>query len=70
MDEGADFNCLFCFCPLYALKRRCDGNYIYNGNGVKDCSRCSWPHRPENYEELIKKLGELVELYGDGHAVI
>ena len=24
-----DFNCLFCYCPLYALGRRCGGNFRY-----------------------------------------
>ena len=22
-----DFNCLFCYCPLYALGRGCGGNF-------------------------------------------
>ena len=33
--EGADpehFNCLFCYCPLYALGSRCGGNYRYLDN--------------------------------------
>ena len=24
-----DFNCLFCYCPLYALGDSCGGNYSY-----------------------------------------
>ena len=24
-----DFNCLFCYCPLYALGDRCGGNFRY-----------------------------------------
>ena len=30
--KGADaenFNCLFCYCPLYALGRKCGGNFRY-----------------------------------------
>ena len=30
--QGADpenFNCLFCYCPLYALGEKCGGNFRY-----------------------------------------
>lgn len=40
---GADpenFNCLFCYCPLYLLGDRCGGNFRYRKNGVKDCTNC------------------------------
>lgn len=57
----ADFNCLFCFCPLYALGEDCGGDYIYTVSGCKDCSGCSFPHRRENYGELMKKAALLVE---------
>ena len=30
-----DFNCLFCYCPLYALGDRCGGNFRYIGDGIK-----------------------------------
>ena len=26
VPEGFDFNCLFCYCPLYALGDKCGGN--------------------------------------------
>lgn len=35
----ADFNCLFCYCPLY-LRETCPGNPKYfetNGKRTKDC---------------------------------
>lgn len=54
-DEIAekDFNCLFCYCPLY-LKEKCPGNPVYfvtaNGEKIKDCSKCTFPHRAANYE--------------------
>ena len=35
-----DFNCLFCYCPLYALGDKCGGNFAYVGDGIKDCSGC------------------------------
>ena len=57
--EGADkdnFNCLFCYCPLYSLGKRCGGEFVYLPNGVKDCSGCLFPHRKENYRTVIEKL--------------
>ena len=35
--EGVDperFNCLFCYCPLYALGPRCGGAFTYTERGV------------------------------------
>ena len=33
-----NFNCLFCYCPLYALGDKCGGNFKYIEGGIKDCS--------------------------------
>ena len=33
-----DFNCLFCYCPLYALGDKCGGNFKWGLGGLKDCS--------------------------------
>lgn len=52
----SDFNCLFCFCPLYCYDN-CGGNYIILPNGCKDCSNCLMPH--QNYNYIIEKLKEL-----------
>lgn len=52
--DDENFNCLFCFCPLYHLEE-CGGNYAYTENGIKDCSGCLIPHRIENYEYIIRK---------------
>ena len=30
-----DFNCLFCYCPLYLLGDECGGNFEYLPNGIK-----------------------------------
>ncbi len=62
---GADresFNCLFCFCPLYALGENCGGSFTYTDNGIKDCSNCLRPHRRENYEAVCEKLRQVAEL--------
>ena len=62
-DDVDDFNCLFCFCPLYCLGDKCGGNFVYLSNGVKDCSNCLVPHKKENYDYIVKKLNEYI--YGD-----
>ena len=62
---GADpenFNCLFCFCPLYPLGDRCGGSFVYTKNGIKDCSNCLKPHRRENYAKIMDKMAEVLEL--------
>jgi Zn-finger protein len=57
--EGLDeFNCLFCYCPLY-LREHCPGNPKYiesKGRIIKSCNDCTFPHKPENYDTIIKFL--------------
>lgn len=63
--QGVDpeqFNCLFCYCPLYALGEKCGGNFSYNERGIKDCSACRLPHVPKSYGYIIGKYGELMAL--------
>lgn len=57
-----DFNCLFCYCPLYTLGSKCGGNFRYLENGVKDCSDCLLPHGRGSYSYVISKFPELMEL--------
>lgn len=57
-----DFNCLFCYCPLYALGEDCGGNYVYLPNGTKSCVGCAFPHRRENYDALMARFPQLREL--------
>lgn len=61
-----DFNCLFCFCPLYALGDKCGGNFKYLDNGIKDCSDCRIPHCKENYGLICQKLQQVMELAKKG----
>ena len=56
-DPG-QFNCLFCYCPLYGLGPRCGGNFRYNEKGIKDCSDCVIPHLKDNYGRIIGKWKE------------
>ena len=63
--QGADernFNCLFCYCPLYALGEACGGDFRYTKDGIKDCRRCLYPHLRENYDEITKRFGEIAEI--------
>lgn len=63
--KGADpetFSCLFCYCPLYALGDQCGGGFTYTKEGIKDCSGCHIPHRRENYQRIIDKMGMVLEL--------
>lgn len=55
-----NFNCLFCYCPLYILGDRCGGNFKYLPNGNKDCSQCMYPHLREHYGEITKRYGEIM----------
>ena len=54
-----EFNCLFCYCPLYGMKN-CPGRHEYitgkDGKALKVCSDCTFPHQPENYDKIIKIL--------------
>ena len=60
-DEG-EFNCLFCYCPLYALGDRCGGNFCYMENGIKDCSNCLLPHSKGGYDYIIKNFTKIAEM--------
>ena len=59
---AADFNCLFCYCPLYALGEECGGDFIYTEKGVKSCEACAFPHRRENYALVLRRFPELAAL--------
>lgn len=56
VENEEEFNCMFCYCPLYFLEE-CGGNYIIN-RGIKSCLNCILPHRPNGYDYINKKLLE------------
>lgn len=60
MKNSEPINCLFCFCPLYCLGKKCGGNYTYCGN-IKDCSECMIPHLPDSYGYIMNKYNSIVE---------
>jgi Zn-finger protein len=55
-EHPENFNCLFCYCPLYALGKECGGNFTILENGVKSCMDCMKPHRRVNYDVIIEQL--------------
>lgn len=62
---GADresFSCLFCYCPLYALGKKCGGNFSYTESGIKDCTACLLPHSDNGYDHVIDKFPQIAEL--------
>ena len=63
--EGANkenFNCIFCYCPLYALGDKCGGCFTYTEDGIKDCSLCLIPHKAENYDRINDRFSDVAEL--------
>lgn len=61
-NDPDNFNCLFCYCPLYALKDKCGGNFRYTDSGIKDCSKCTLPHRRDNYDYIIGKFQDIINI--------
>ncbi|MDU3802696.1 cysteine-rich small domain-containing protein [Paraclostridium bifermentans] len=57
-----NFNCLFCYCPLYALKDECGGNFKYTDDGIKDCSSCLVPHNKKSHDYIMSKIGDILSL--------
>ena len=57
-----DFNCLFCYCPLYALGADCGGGFTYTASGVKSCAGCTFPHERANYDAVTARCKELIAL--------
>jgi Zn-finger protein len=56
------FNCLFCYCPLYALDGQCGGNFSYTAAGVKNCVDCVFPHEKENYGHVTERFKEIAAM--------
>ena len=48
-NDPDNFNCLFCYCPLYALKDKCGGNFN------DDCRDCADFDKRERLKEELKQ---------------
>ena len=63
-QDTENFNCLFCYCPLYALGDKCGGNFSYTDNGTKDCSKCMVPHKRDSAYYIWSKFDEIKAIAG------
>lgn len=52
--DPAEFNCLFCYCPLYFLPD-CGGTPDLS-RGIKDCTPCVNPHAAGGYDRVLARL--------------
>ena len=62
VNDDSAFNCLFCYCPLYALGDQCGGNFSYTEYGLKDCSNCMLPHSLQGYDYVLSKYPQIAEM--------
>jgi Zn-finger protein len=62
MPEGEELNCLFCYCPLYALGRDCGGDYRITEKGIKDCTPCTLCHGADGYAHVRERISSVLEL--------
>ena len=60
-NDEENFNCIFCYCPLYLSGENCGGIFKYTKDGIKDCSDCQIPHRRENYGYILDKFSKITE---------
>ena len=61
-EDPENFNCLFCYCPLYALGRACGGRFVYDEKGRKNCVNCAVPHQRENYTYIIGQYEKILDV--------
>lgn len=58
-----EFNCLFCYCPLYALGPDCGGDFRYNEKGYKVCTDCTRLHEGDGgVDFVLARYRDLAEL--------
>ncbi|WP_297598542.1 cysteine-rich small domain-containing protein [uncultured Cetobacterium sp.] len=70
MEDTDNFNCLFCYCPLYMLGKDCGGNFRYTAGDIKDCSQCILPHiKDVGYDHIQKKMMEVIEIVRNEHLI-
>ena len=44
------------------MGEKCGGNFRYTEKGVKDCSRCPFPHIRANYGKVMDRFSEVARL--------
>ena len=65
-DKPETFNCLFCYCPLYALGEDCGGKFRFTDNGIKDCTDCLIPHSTGGYDYVMERYSKISDLIKKG----
>lgn len=55
-NDPEHFNCLFCFCPLYALGERCGGGLQYTESGHQGLLRLPVPPPPGELRPHLRPL--------------
>lgn len=60
-SKPEDFNCLFCYCPLYMLGKDCGGNFKITDSGIKSCEDCMFPHVRENYTKVNSRFKDIAK---------
>ena len=60
-EDESNFNCLFCYCPLYMLDRDCGGKFRFTASGIKDCSACTFPHDRGNYGLITGRMQDIAQ---------
>ncbi len=58
--EEEEFNCLFCYCPLYFLGDECGGDFVIK-DGIKSCINCRRPHIAANFDVINKVLKKAIK---------
>lgn len=61
-EDAENFNCLFCYCPLYVLGDGCGGNFRYTEKGIKDCTNCMIPHGEGGYEYVMEHIHGIFDM--------
>ena len=64
VDNPEEFNCLFCYCPLYMLGEKCGGRFTYTAKGIKNCTNCTIPHSPKAAEYIYRRFSEIAQRAG------
>ncbi|MDF2613078.1 MAG: metal-binding protein [Clostridia bacterium] len=62
VKDDKEFNCLFCYCPLYALGDNCGGDFTYTQKGVKNCTGCIKPHTLNGYDHVQAHIQKIIEI--------
>ena len=63
-EDPDSFNCLFCYCPLYMLGEACGGHFTWTKKGLKNCTPCTIPHRPDAAEYIRTRFAEIAQKAG------